>query len=85
MTEDEGWDVRTMTKEEVEQIPAGPQPEGSDLSPIDPMKLIALLNRLIANYQAEMAHEGQTGAVVAISDLKYCILNKLYDLEAETA
>lgn len=83
MTDSEDWDVRTMTKEEIEQIPAGPLPEGSDLPPIDPVKLIALLNRLIANYQAEMAHEGQTGAFTAISDLKYCIKNKFYDLEVE--
>lgn len=48
---------------------------------ISEKKLIALLDRLAANYQAEMAHEGQTGAFTAISDLKYCILHKLHDLE----
>ena len=46
---------------------------------------IALLNQRITNYQAEMANEGQTGAFTAISDLKYCILNRFYDLEVETA
>jgi len=67
----------------IEQALVWPQPEGASLPPIDPVKLIALLNRLIANYQAEMAHEGQTGAFTAISDLKYCIKNKFYDLEVE--
>lgn len=72
-----------MSTSEVEQVPAGPRPEGSDLPPISPVKLIALLNQRTTNYQAEMAHGGQTGAFVAISDLKHCILNKFYDREAE--
>lgn len=83
-----------MSTSEVEQIPAEPLPEGSDLPPIDPVKLVALLNRLMTHHQlAMMRYAGvdekeeshNTGAYVALSDLKKGIVEHHHDLEAETA